>query len=253
MKMKIKLIIAVMFCLMMVGLCPISAKADDANLSVDTPPADNLPSDIPPADNPPSDIPPADNSPVDTPSADYTHNFSNELSADDTQRDPNYEKKFTFNTVVNKRALRLQVPSNALDLSIVRTPAGFIHGIQTAVAGAKEGNTDKAIIFSAYPLNFTKEVLQAIRDGGMNVEYYFFHEGQLYNMTIPYDVNVNAVLVDSNVEGPLFVKKQLDLLSLGRPPIRRTSQNTGNIAINNSDITTNQSSIAVDINSIFNR
>ena len=103
-----------------------------------------------------------------------------------TQRDPNREKNYAFPTV-SKHGIKHQVPSNALDISTVHTTAGFIHGIQTAVAGVKEGNTDKAIIFSTHPLNFTKEVLQTIRDGGMNVEYYFMYEGQFYNMTVPYE------------------------------------------------------------------
>lgn len=143
------------------------------------------------------------------------HDNNNNSSESQTQRDENEERAdleetFTFSPVSKDgfgydAVNHAEVPATAYNLSRAYTFRGVIKGIQTAATAARNNNAGKAEIYSSYPICFNADILNAIRDGGVSVEYYFVHLGHVYAITIPATVDAQAVLNQYRFAGPLYV------------------------------------------------
>lgn len=104
------------------------------------------------------------------------------------------------------------VPDKTYNLSAYVTTRGFVSALdKIAKANPK---AKKVTIFTSKPFTFNKNIVESINKGGKDVEYYFKHEGDIYSVDIPANVDSSKVLEKNGHAGPLYVGQQLSTTKL---------------------------------------
>lgn len=103
---------------------------------------------------------------------------------------------------VDKTGLE-SMPKQTYNLSSFVTAKGFMASIDKI---AKSNQEKGAInIYTERPICFTNEILQNMSKNNIDFVYYFKHKGHLYSVTIPAQIDLEAIFKNNKYAGPLYL------------------------------------------------
>lgn len=103
---------------------------------------------------------------------------------------------------VDKTGLE-SMPKQTYNLSSFVTAKGFMASIDKI---AKSNQEKGAInIYTERPICFTNEILQNMSKNNIDFVYYFKHKGYLYSVTIPAQIDLEAIFKNNKYAGPLYL------------------------------------------------
>lgn len=105
-------------------------------------------------------------------------------------------------TGVDKTGLE-SMPKQTYNLSSFVTAKGFMTSIDK-IAKSRQGETS-INIYTEQPICFTNEILQNMSKNNIDFVYYFKHKGHLYSVTIPAQIDLEAIFKNNKYAGPLYL------------------------------------------------
>ncbi|MGN0377618.1 MAG: hypothetical protein ACI4ED_08285 [Suilimivivens sp.] len=103
---------------------------------------------------------------------------------------------------VDKTGLEL-MPKQTYNLSSFVTAKGFMTSIDK-IAKSRQGETSISI-YTEQPICFTREILKSMTKNNIDFVYYFKHEGHLYSVTVPAEVDLETIFKNNKYAGPLYL------------------------------------------------
>lgn len=103
---------------------------------------------------------------------------------------------------VDKTGLE-SMPKQTYNLSSFVTAKGFMTSIDK-IAKSNKGQSSISI-YTEHPICFTNEILQHMSKNNVDFVYYFKHKGHLYSVTIPAQIDLEAIFKNNKYAGPLYL------------------------------------------------
>lgn len=103
---------------------------------------------------------------------------------------------------VDKTGLE-SMPKQTYNLSSFVTAKSFMTSIDK-IAKSNKGQSSISI-YTEHPICFTNEILQHMSKNNVDFVYYFKHKGHLYSVTIPAQIDLEAIFKNNKYAGPLYL------------------------------------------------